>query len=94
MFDTLKESNPDSFSKLVAIAGDIGEENLGLSDADRKLLTDNISIVFHSAATLDFETGLRAAVQINLRGTRSIVQLCQSLPKLKVKTYQSYRQKI
>ncbi|XP_065348997.1 putative fatty acyl-CoA reductase CG8306 [Cloeon dipterum] len=83
VFEKLKETNPDALSKLVAVAGDIGEENLGLSDADRKTLQDNVSVVFHSAATLDFETGIKPAVQINLRGTRSVVQLAQSLPKLK-----------
>lgn len=87
MFEKLRELNPDSFSKLVAIAGDIGEENLGLSDTDKKLLVDNVSIVFHSAATLDFETGLKTAVQVNLRGTRSVILLCQTLPKLKVRTF-------
>jgi len=87
VFEKIKEINPDAFSKLVPLAGDIGEDNLGLSNADRKLLIENVSIVFHSAATLDFETGLRPAVQINLQGTRTVVELCKSLPKLKVKNY-------
>ncbi|KAF4514033.1 UNVERIFIED_CONTAM: hypothetical protein B566_EDAN018719 [Ephemera danica] len=69
---------------MVAIPGDVGEEGLGLSDADRKRLMENVSIVFHSAATLDFEASLLPAVQINLRGTRAIVRLCQQMPKLKV----------
>ncbi|KAF4521759.1 hypothetical protein B566_EDAN010025 [Ephemera danica] len=52
---------PDVFSKLVAIPGDVGEEGLGLSDADRKRLIESVSIVFHSAATLDFEASLLPA---------------------------------
>lgn len=81
----LRESNPDAFSKLVAVAGDVGVENLGLSDVDLERLKASVAIVFHSAATLDFEASLKPAVQINLQGTRSVVRLAEKLPKIKVR---------
>ncbi|KAK6633634.1 hypothetical protein RUM44_004241 [Polyplax serrata] len=84
-FEKLKEGKGDApFSKLVAVAGDVGEEELGLSTADRQMLIDNVNIVFHSAATLDFEAGLQPTVSINLLGTRRIVQLCSQIRNLKV----------
>jgi fatty acyl-CoA reductase len=74
----------DIFHKLVAVSGDVGEENLGLSPDDRRLLTENVDVVFHSAATLDFEASLRPTVTINLLGTRRVVQLCKEAAHLKV----------
>lgn len=71
------------FSKLAAISGDVGEEGLGLSANDKRTLIDNVHFVFHSAATLDFEASMKATVNINLVGTRRIVQLCKEITNLK-----------
>ena len=46
-------------SKVVALKGDISEENLGLSEEDFELLTDSVNIVFHSAATVRFNEELK-----------------------------------
>nr|XP_018900096.1 PREDICTED: putative fatty acyl-CoA reductase CG8306 [Bemisia tabaci]XP_018900097.1 PREDICTED: putative fatty acyl-CoA reductase CG8306 [Bemisia tabaci] len=68
--------------KLVAVSGDVGSPDLGLSDSDKAALK-NVSIVFHSAATLDFEANLKTTYEINLLGTRRVIELCKSLPKFK-----------
>ncbi|KAL0122070.1 hypothetical protein PUN28_007089 [Cardiocondyla obscurior] len=84
VFNRLKEDKQtDLFKKLIAVAGDVGEENLGLSLEDRATLINKVEIVFHSAATLDFEADLRSTTNINLLGTRKIVQLCQEIKNLK-----------
>lgn len=69
------------------MAGDVGEENLGLSPEDRKTLQDNVNVAFHCAATLDFEANLKTTVNINLLGTRRVVELCSGMKKLKVGLY-------
>ena len=85
MYEKLIElQGADIFKKLVAVSGDVEEENLGLSPADRRLVTENVDVVFHSAATLDFEATLRPTVTINLLGTRRVVQLCKDAAHLKV----------
>nr|XP_012220656.1 PREDICTED: putative fatty acyl-CoA reductase CG8306 [Linepithema humile] len=85
VFNRLKEENQtDLFKKLIAVAGDVGEENLGLSSQDRTTLINTVQVVFHSAATLDFEADLKSTTSINLLGTRRIVQLCQEIKDLKV----------
>lgn len=90
MFDSLKNSN-DSIdieallSKIIPVSGDISEEKLGLSDEDFKMLCDNVNIVVHCAATLDFETDLKTAVIINLLGTKRIVELCKQIKTLHVR---------
>ena len=78
----LEQTSADIFKKLVAVAGDVGEENLGLSPADRQLLINNVNVVIHSAATLDFQAALKPTVFINLLGTRRVMQLCQEIKNL------------
>jgi len=82
-----EEKLTDLFKKLIAVAGDVGKENLGLSLQDQTTLINTVEIVFHSAATLDFEADLRTTANINLLGTRRIVQLCRQLKELKVNQY-------
>ncbi|XP_029719257.1 putative fatty acyl-CoA reductase CG8306 [Aedes albopictus] len=84
VFETLlQQSSPDIFRKLHAVAGDVGEENLGLSPENRASLAQTIDVVIHSAATLDFQATLRPTVQINLLGTRRVMQLCREMQHLK-----------
>ena len=85
VFDTIKEQgNEHLFKKLSVVAGDVGQDNLGLSEADRQTLCNNVQIVFHSAATLDFEADLKSTAEINLLGTRRVVQLCNEIKNLEV----------
>lgn len=78
----LEERSPDVFKKLVPVEGDVGEDNLALSPADRQLLIDNVNVVIHSAATLDFQASLKPTVMINLLGTRQIMHLCSQMKNL------------
>lgn len=85
VFEKLLETNTtDIFKKLVPISGDVGEANLGLSPQDRQLLIENVNVVIHSAATLDFQENLRPTVRINLLGTRQVMGLCKEIKNLKV----------
>lgn len=63
-------------------SGDVGEENLGLSADDRQTLINNVNVVIHSAATLDFQASLRPTVMINLLGTRQVMELCKDIKNL------------
>jgi len=71
-------------NKLKAIAGDVGEENLGISPEDRSLLTRNVNVVIHSAATLDFEATLKETIQINILGTMKVLQLASEMTNIQV----------
>ena len=60
MFERVREiEGGQLLSKVVALKGDISEENLGLSEEDFELLTDSVNIVFHSAATVRFNEELK-----------------------------------
>lgn len=83
MFEVLlKEASPDIFKKLVPIQGDVSDENLGISVVDRQALVDNVNVVIHSAATLDFHEPLTPTVNTNLLGTRRIMELCSQIRNL------------
>jgi len=44
---------------VVSVAGDILEPGLGLSDSDVEHLASEVSLVFHSAATVKFDEPLK-----------------------------------
>lgn len=88
LFDRLKSERPGSLeSKLQAISGDVTELELGMSASDRKLLTDNVSIVFHTAASVRFDDPLHEAIKINVRGTREVVNLTKEMKNIAVTLY-------
>lgn len=72
------------FSKVKVIAGDVGEDNLGISPEDWRQLTENVNVIFHSAATLDFGDTLDVTVNINLLGTRRVTKLAKECRNLTV----------
>ncbi|XP_023936978.1 putative fatty acyl-CoA reductase CG8306 [Bicyclus anynana] len=90
VFEKLLETqSKDIFNKLIPISGDVGSEDLGLSAEDRQILIENVNVVIHSAATLDFEQNLRPTVNINVLGTRRILELCKQIKDLKVMVHVS-----
>ena len=57
LFDNIKSTMPDALQKVVPVKGDITLEGLGLSDEDEAMLAEETSIVFHAAATINFQVG-------------------------------------
>lgn len=51
------------------------------------LLFSNVSIVFHSAATVKFDEKLKLSVTINMLGTKRLVQLCHQMLQLDVRRH-------
>jgi len=82
IFDKIKEENPKAINKLVAIQGDITLPGLGISNNDLKTLINEVSIVFHSAATVKFDEALKTSVEFNVLGTRRLVELCHKMSHL------------
>jgi fatty acyl-CoA reductase len=82
LYDRIRKRNPACLNKLIPIAGDLMEEGMGLSQSDTIQLCEDVSIVFHCAATVKFDEALRASVQMNLLGTQKLVALCHKMKKL------------
>ncbi|CAH0715880.1 unnamed protein product, partial [Brenthis ino] len=83
LYDKLREKMPDFFKKIDIVEGDIGQINMGMSDADRSKLINEVEFIFHGAATVRFDEALKTAVEINVRGTREILTLAHACTKLR-----------
>lgn len=85
LFEKLRETVPKFRHKIVTVAGDCSIAGLGLSLTDRQTLATNISIIFHAAATVKFDENLKLAVDINVHGTKDVIELAKEMKNLKVK---------
>lgn len=84
LFDTIRKERPIELNKVIPICGDITLQQLGISEGDQQLLCRNVSVVFHSAATVKFDEKLELSVKINMLGTKSLVELCHRMMHLDV----------
>ena len=85
MYEKLLSERPDAWKKVVPLSGDIGSPQLGLSEDDIERISDNVSIVFHLAATVQFNAPLQEAIQYNASGVRKVIELCKKIKKLEVR---------
>lgn len=82
-FDRLRGELGDRFdattsARVKVMAGDVGQEGLGLDARGRDLLA-SADVVVHSAATVSFDSPLDTAVEINLLGPSRVAQTLNDL---------------
>lgn len=82
LYDRVRKLDPDFMQKLIGVVGDCELPGLGLSNEDRQLLIDNVSIIFHAAATVNFDERLSLSLKINVMGTQGVVDVCRRVKKL------------
>lgn len=59
LFERLQEEQPAFANKIVAVNSDLTQPELNLSREDQGILTENVDIVFHCAATIRFNEPLK-----------------------------------
>ena len=59
VFDRIREENRKALNKVIPIQGDITFDGLGIPENELNLLIQDVSIVFHSAATVKFDEPLK-----------------------------------
>ncbi|XP_058816569.1 putative fatty acyl-CoA reductase CG5065 isoform X2 [Topomyia yanbarensis] len=79
VFDRIRAKMPYVLEKMVYIGGDITLPLLGLSEKDMQLLIESVNIVFHVAATVRFNEGLKEAAVLNTVGTQQMLDLCMKM---------------
>jgi alcohol-forming fatty acyl-CoA reductase len=91
LFDTLKKqmSIDEMIDKIIIINGDCALKELAISSADRQLIIDNVSLMYHFAATIRFDEKLKKAVELNARGTQEMIKLALECKKLEMFGYMS-----
>ena len=76
-------------SKLVPVSGDLLKENLGLSPEDRQMITEECNIIFNIAASVDFNSRLDQAIEINIDGALRMQQLAKDCKNIECFTHMS-----
>jgi len=66
-------------TRVVPIAGDLSEPNLGVSAADRKRLNGKIEHLFHLAAIYDLKAGSEEQDAANILGTDHAIQFAHAI---------------
>jgi long-chain acyl-CoA synthetase len=64
-------------SRVEAVAADLASEGLGLGQARREQIAERVGQIIHSAASVSFSLPLEQARQINLDGTRRMLELAE-----------------
>lgn len=72
----------DDHRRLVGVAGDLGLPGLGLSQPVYRELADQIEVIIHNGATVNFVLPYARLKSVNVLGTQEILRLaCQGLIK-------------
>ncbi|CAF4893804.1 unnamed protein product [Pieris macdunnoughi] len=84
VFSRLNRENAKFIDKIEPIVGDVSQEGLGISPEDKVTLINEVSYVFHSAASVKFVAPLHDLLNINVKGTERVLSLCKCMKKLEV----------
>jgi len=75
----LYDDPPASASRLRPVCADLTAPGLGLAAADRQELSAGVGRVVHCAASVEFTLPLEEAREINVEGTRRVLELAQEM---------------
>jgi nucleoside-diphosphate-sugar epimerase len=70
-------------SRLHLIAGDVTEDGLGLDAAARRELARDTEVIIHAAADTKFRGSAEAQWDVNVEGTRRMLEFAASCPRLR-----------
>ncbi|XP_055706865.1 putative fatty acyl-CoA reductase CG5065 [Phlebotomus papatasi] len=84
LFDGLKATHglDNLMNKFQVIGGDVTLPDMGISPEDRQILIEEVSIIYHCAATIRFDETLKKAVLLNTRGTKMMIKLAKECKQL------------
>ena len=68
--------------KIKPIEGNVSNFDMGISKSDREVLQEEVSIVFHAAASIRFDSQLSEHLKTNVLGTKYLLNLCKSMKNL------------
>ncbi|CAF4893814.1 unnamed protein product [Pieris macdunnoughi] len=84
VFSRLNREKAKFIDKIEPIVGDVSQEGLGISPEDKVTLINEVSYVFHAAASIKFVAPLHDLLNINVKGTERVLSLCKCMKKLEV----------
>ncbi|KAK9512592.1 hypothetical protein O3M35_000983 [Rhynocoris fuscipes] len=82
VFDHLKATKPNYLEKVSTIPGDLTKKNLGISEEDIERICDETEVVIHGGATVSMSELLKPVIDVNLKGSLSMMALGQKIKNL------------
>lgn len=67
--------------KVAIVGGDIGDTNLGYSDAQAQSIADDIDVVLNSAGNVTFNPTLESALRTNVVGTQNVIAFAKRMKR-------------
>lgn len=89
IFDGLRKTNEKALRKVIPIGGDITVDALELSQQDEATLINNVNIIFHCAACINFDKSLKEVINCNVNGLLRILKLAETMKHLEVVSFMS-----
>uniref|UniRef100_A0A1B0CS60 Fatty acyl-CoA reductase n=1 Tax=Lutzomyia longipalpis TaxID=7200 RepID=A0A1B0CS60_LUTLO len=84
-----KNHSQEAFEKIVPVVGELTAENLDFTPTVLHDITKNVNVIFHSAATIKFNSLLKTAIDINVLGTLRTIELAKKIDNLSAYVYLS-----
>lgn len=82
LFEKINSYDPEFKKKLKLIHANFEMIDLGMSNEDREYIKNHAEIIIHGAATINFNEELKKAVNINLNGTKFMLELAKETKNL------------
>ena len=85
-FDPLREKYGDGFNdfikaKVVPVNGDVGNEYLGLDEAEAKKIMKDTDVIINGAGNVTFNPPLESALRTNVVGSNNIIKMARMMKK-------------
>ncbi|XP_055611244.1 fatty acyl-CoA reductase wat-like [Uranotaenia lowii] len=87
VFMNLKKDYPTFMDRVKILDADLQLPRVGLSDDSIDYIVKNTQIVFHAASDVRFDQALKKAIEVNVRGTRDLLRICEKIMNLEVFIY-------
>lgn len=84
VFSKLAKERPSALNKIKIVKGHLNTVDFGLSEPVKQELFDRVSVIFHVAADVRFDREIVDAYNINVIGTRNMLELATKFNKLDV----------
>lgn len=89
MFKRIVDEKPTMLEKIIPVYGDIAQIDCGLNEESLRRVLDESELVFHMAASLKLEATLKPNIQMNLIGTKNVIEMCKRMKNLILLTHLS-----
>ncbi|XP_049870029.1 fatty acyl-CoA reductase wat-like [Pectinophora gossypiella] len=87
IYEHVHKVRPNFKEQIVPVDGDVMEKRLGINDEDWKMITEEVDIIYHGAATTNFTDPLKKATLTNVHGTQQMLHLGKACKKLRCFVY-------